>query len=81
MLQHYIDNATGKAVQSDEAYKTAFQRCQRAHAYLAALMAVFRDKVKLENSLKDMEEQHKEEEISLQKQIQILKAKKRMTST
>ena len=44
-------------------------------------MAVFRDKVKLEKSLKDVEKEAKEEEISLQKQIQMLKAKKRMTST
>ena len=44
-------------------------------------MAVFRDKVKLEKSLKDVEKEAKDEEISLQKQIQMLKAKKRMTST
>ena len=80
-LQQSIDIATGKAVQSEEAFKTAHQRCQKAHAYLAATMAVFRDKVKLEESLKEVENETNEEEISLLRQMEALKAKKRKTST
>ena len=80
-LQQFIDIATGKAVQSEEAFKTAYTRCQQSHAYLATTMAVFRDKVKLENSLKELQEQDKEEEINLRQQMLMLKAKQRMTST
>ena len=44
-------------------------------------MAVFRDKVKLEESLKEVEYEAKKEEISLLRQMEALKAKKRKTST
>ena len=44
-------------------------------------MAVFRDKVKLEDSLKEVEKEAKDEEISLLRQMEALKAKKRKTST